>query len=83
MSTNPLRELNRLGQSVWFDYIRRQDLASGHIQRMIDEDGITGITSNPSIFEKALASGTDYDDGMRKLVEQGKDARDARAEMTV
>ena len=56
MSSNPLRVLNSLGQSVWFDYIRRLDLISGHIKGLIDNDGVSGITSNPSIFEKAIAA---------------------------
>ena len=59
MSTNPLRVLNSLGQSVWFDYIRRLDLNSGHIKGLIDNDGVSGITSNPSIFEKAIAHSND------------------------
>jgi transaldolase len=66
MSANPLRELNRLGQSVWHDYIRRGELVSGGLKRLIDEDGLTGVTSNPSIFEKAIAGSNDYDDAIRK-----------------
>jgi transaldolase/glucose-6-phosphate isomerase len=73
MSSNPLRVLNSLGQSVWFDYIRRLDLISGHIKGLIDNDGVSGITSNPSIFEKAIAAADDYDEAVRKLVEAGKE----------
>ena len=71
MSNNPLRVLHSLGQSVWFDYIRRLDLTSGHIKNLIDNDGVSGITSNPSIFEKAIAGSNDYDAAIRKLVEAG------------
>lgn len=71
MAQNPLRELNRLGQSVWQDYIRRDELVSGALKRLIDQDGISGVTSNPSIFEKAITAGKDYDESMRKFVEQG------------
>jgi transaldolase len=71
MSSNPLRVLNSLGQSVWFDYIRRRDLISGHIKDLIDNDGVTGITSNPSIFEKAIAGSNDYDSAIQKLVAAG------------
>ncbi len=71
MSSNPLRVLHSLGQSVWFDYIRRRDILSGHIKDLIDKDGVTGITSNPSIFEKAIAGSDDYDTAIRKLVEAG------------
>ncbi len=70
MATNPLRELNRLGQSVWHDYIRRGELCSGGLKRLIDEDGLTGVTSNPSIFEKAIAGSSDYDDAIRKYAGQ-------------
>jgi len=73
MSSNPLRVLNSLGQSVWFDYIRRQDLVSGHIKNLIDNDGVSGITSNPSIFEKAIAGSSDYDAAIQKLVAAGVD----------
>jgi transaldolase/glucose-6-phosphate isomerase len=71
MDQNPLRELNRLGQSVWHDYIRRGELLSGGLKRLIDEDGLTGVTSNPSIFEKAIAGSTDYDDAIRRMAQQG------------
>ena len=74
MSINALRELNRLGQSVWFDYIRRRELTSGHLQGLIEEDGVSGVTSNPSIFEKAIAGSQDYDGAIRKLVAEGKEA---------
>ena len=58
---DPLGELQKLGQSVWLDYIRRDLIASGELQRMVAEDHLSGITSNPSIFEKAIAGSTDYD----------------------
>ena len=73
MASNPLRVLNSLGQSVWFDYIRRRDLISGHIKELIDNDGVSGITSNPTIFEKAISGGDDYDEAIRKLIETGQD----------
>src|SRR5262249_59606987 len=57
---NPLRALNDYGQSVWLDYIRRCLIASGELQRLVDEDGVRGVTSNPAIFEKAIAGSTDY-----------------------
>lgn len=60
MTNNPLRALQALGQSVWLDYIRRHLITSGELTRLIDEDGRGGVTSNPSIFEKAIAGSTDY-----------------------
>lgn len=71
MATNPLRKLNELGQSVWHDYIRRGELVSGGLKRLIDEDGLTGVTSNPSIFEKAIAGSNDYDKAIEKYASQG------------
>ncbi len=74
MGQNPLRELNKLGQSVWYDYIRRGEILSGDLKRLIDEDGLSGVTSNPSIFEKAIAGSKDYDEAIRKLVDNGQQA---------
>ncbi len=71
---NPLVELQKYGQSVWLDNIRRSLIASGELKQMIDEDGLRGVTSNPTIFEKAISVSTDYDQAMRSLVDQGKNA---------
>jgi transaldolase len=65
---NPLRELGPLGQSVWLDFISRSVLCRGDLQRLVDHDGVSGVTSNPTIFQKAMASGTDYDDQLRRLL---------------
>ncbi|HXN51380.1 MAG TPA: transaldolase [Candidatus Acidoferrum sp.] len=59
---NPLRALLEFGQSPWMDYVRRDLLTSGTLKRMIDEDGLMGMTSNPTIFEKAITSSKDYTD---------------------
>ena len=64
-----LHELNEAGQSVWLDYIRRSFTESGELQQLIDQ-GVTGVTSNPSIFEEAMAGSDDYDEAMRPLVER-------------
>ena len=69
--TNPLLQLAAAGQSVWLDYIHRRILADGELKRLIEQDGVTGVTSNPSIFEQAIGQGTDYDDPLRKLLEEG------------
>ncbi|MGA9814348.1 MAG: transaldolase [Terriglobales bacterium] len=66
-ATNPLKELLKFGQSVWLDYIRRDLLTSGELKRLIDEDGLRGMTSNPTIFEKAIAGGKLYDDLLDSL----------------
>ena len=74
---NPLIELKKLGQSIWLDNIRRGDILSGKLKKLIDEDGISGETSNPTIFEKAIAgNAADYADAMRELIRAGKNARE-------
>src|SRR5215472_8457315 len=62
---NPLKELNEYGQSVWLDFVSRDLLKSGMLGRMIADDGLRGVTSNPSIFEKAIGHGDDYDEMIR------------------
>jgi transaldolase / glucose-6-phosphate isomerase len=64
---NPLLELSKFGQSVWLDYIRRNLIASGELKRLIEHDGLAGITSNPAIFEKAITGSTDYSDALVDL----------------
>jgi transaldolase / glucose-6-phosphate isomerase len=68
-STSPLNELLKFGQSMWLDYIRRDLITTGELKRLIDEDGLRGMTSNPAIFEKAISGGKFYDDFL-KLVEK-------------
>jgi len=65
-----LQELSRLGQSIWLDYIRRSFIESGELQALIDK-GLRGVTSNPSIFEKAIAGSNDYDGQLGRLVDEG------------
>ncbi len=62
-----LRTLQRFGQSVWLDYLRRSLLTSGELRRLIDEDGLRGLTSNPSIFAKAIAEDSDYRESLDEL----------------
>jgi len=66
-AVNPLKDLLKYGQSVWLDYIRRNLITSGELKRLIEEDGLRGMTSNPSIFEKAIAGSTDYTDFLNSL----------------
>ncbi|MGA8303284.1 MAG: bifunctional transaldolase/phosoglucose isomerase [Thermoplasmata archaeon] len=65
-----LADLLSQGQSPWLDYIRRSLLSSGELKRMVEEDGITGVTINPTIFEKAIAGSHDYDDALKSLLER-------------
>jgi len=64
---NPLKQLARFGQSIWLDYIRRSLMTSGELRRMVQEDGLGGMTSNPSIFEKAIEGGEEYADYLAEL----------------
>ncbi|MBI1912845.1 MAG: bifunctional transaldolase/phosoglucose isomerase [Deltaproteobacteria bacterium] len=68
---NPLLELKKLGQSVWYDNLRRGLIASGELKRMIEEYGLMGVTSNPTIFENAIAGTDEYDEDIAKLVTEG------------
>ncbi len=74
MGNNPLRQLQVFGQSVWYDNIGRGLLVSGGLKRMVDEDAVVGLTSNPSIFQKAIADSNEYDGAMAELVGDGADA---------
>jgi hypothetical protein len=65
-------QLADLGQAIWLDYIRRSFITSGDLQALVD-DGLRGVTSNPTIFEKAIAGSIDYDDALHRLVERKQD----------
>lgn len=69
---NPLVELQKLGQSIWYDNIRRAMLDNGELAGKIADDDLRGMTSNPTIFEKAIAGSTDYNDALRKLIAEGQ-----------
>ncbi len=70
--TNPLLQLKTQGQSVWYDTIDRVQLVSGLFKRLLDEDGIVGVTSNPTIFQKSISHGDAYDEQMTQLIQQRK-----------
>jgi len=72
MNANPLKTLGTLGQSIWLDYIRRDLITSGQLRRLIEEDGLKGMTSNPSIFEKAIVDSHEYDEDIRTMTFEGK-----------
>src|SRR5947209_1969729 len=70
--TNPLLQLKSLRQSVWYDNIDRSQLTSGQFKRLLDEDGVVGVTANPTIFEKSISSGHAYKKQMIQLIKEGK-----------
>ncbi len=82
MKENTLRKLESYGQSIWLDYIQRHLIESGGLQRLIDEDGLSGVTSNPSIFDKAIEGSNDYDDAIRALVREGKSVKEIYQALT-
>src|SRR5688572_25137306 len=82
MPSNKLQQLYEMGQSVWQDNIRRGELKSGALRRTL-EDGVMGVTANPTIFEKAIAGSTDYDEGINELVKEGANAEDIYKKLIV
>jgi transaldolase len=81
--TNPLVALGRAGQSPWYDFNTRDLVHSGELARLIREDGLLGMTSNPTIFEKAIATSDSYDADIRRLAEQGRSAGEIFEELAV
>ena len=81
---NPLVEVLGLGQSIWYDNIRRSLIDSGELERMVAEDGLRGVTSNPAIFEQAIKGSDDYTHEIARLRAQGvTDAKDIYERLAV
>lgn len=76
MKSNPLKQVSKLGQSIWLDYIDRKILQDGTLKRMIEQDQLAGLTSNPAIFEKAIAQGGVYTDAIQQLQAKGASTED-------
>src|ERR671939_1028680 len=76
MPESRLHQLSALGQSVWIDYLSRELLRTGKLERMLEEDAVVGVTSNPTIFQKALSHGNEYDDQLRDLLEELGDPKE-------
>ena len=81
--SNRLTELAKTGQSVWFDQMERKLLTTGKLKKMIDEDDLRGLTSNPTIFEKAIGGSEDYDGQLRELASQGKSRDEIYDELVI
>jgi transaldolase len=82
-SSTPLGRLSQLGQSVWVDFISREALKSGQLERLVREDSVVGLTSNPTIFQKAIAGGDAYDEQLRDVLEREEDAQEVFLELAV
>src|SRR5919205_1565075 len=76
MSKTPLERLSALGQSVWIDYLSRDMLEEGELARMMREDAVVGVTSNPTIFQKAISQGERYDEQLKELLEEETDPKE-------
>jgi transaldolase/glucose-6-phosphate isomerase len=83
MAKNPLFELYEAGTSVWLDYISRSLMTSGELKRMIEEDAVVGMTSNPTIFEKAIGASSDYDAALKRLMNAGKSDEESMLSLIV
>src|SRR5579862_254551 len=76
MAKSPLEQLAARGQSIWIDNLSRELVHEGGLQRLIDEDAVTGVTSNPTIFQKAIAAGSAYDEQLKGLLDETDDPRE-------
>jgi transaldolase len=83
MKQNPLLKLESFGQSVWLDTLSRHAITSGELKRLIDEDGLRGVTSNPSIFHKAITGSDEYDEDIHTFASQNKTANEIYQSLTV
>ena len=81
--TNRLVEIMKLGQSIWYDNIRRAMLTTGDLRKKVEEDDLRGVTSNPTIFEKAITGSTDYDEQLGRLVQAGKGVSEIYEDLVV
>jgi transaldolase len=76
MGPSRLHRLAELGQSVWIDFLSRDMLRTGELERMMNEDAVVGVTSNPTIFQKAISAGNAYDDQLREVLEEEQDPKE-------
>jgi len=83
MAKSRLHELSERGVSVWFDTLSRDLVETGELKKMMDEDAVTGVTSNPTIFQKALSQGTAYDEQLKKCLETHDDPKDIFFELAL
>jgi transaldolase len=83
MGKNPVYQIRDFGQSIWYDNIERSILTSGKLERMIEQDGISGVTSNPTIFEKAITESSEYDVEIEQLARKKKTAEEVYNSLTI
>ena len=83
MGKNPVYQIKNFGQSIWYDNIERSILTSGKLEKMVEEDGISGVTSNPTIFEKAITQSKEYDSEIEELTQKNKTAEEVYESLTI
>jgi transaldolase len=83
MGKNPVYQIKNFGQSIWYDNIERSILTSGKLEKMVEEDGVCGVTSNPTIFEKAITQSSEYDPEIRELVQKNKTPEEVYESLTI
>ena len=83
MNVNPLLTIQKFGQSIWLDFIDRKMIMSGKLKRLIEDDGIRGVTSNPKIFNDAIAEGEEYESDIRAMAEKHKSTAEIYQALTV
>jgi transaldolase len=83
MKENPLLSIQKFDQSIWLDFIERKMITSGRLKKLIDEDGLRGVTSNPKIFKDAIAEGEEYENNIRALAQKNKSREEIYETLTV
>src|SRR3954465_13418858 len=83
MADSPLHQLSAQGQSVWIDFLSRPLLKDGDLERLMSDDAVVGVTSNPTIFQKALSQGDAYDDQLREVLEDAEDPKEVFLQLAV
>jgi len=83
MEKSPVYQIRNFGQSIWYDNIERSILTLGKLKRMVEEDGVSGVTSNPTIFEKAITQSNEYDSEIEELVAKGKTVEEVYTSLTI
>src|SRR4051812_29133744 len=83
MADSPLHKLSAAGQSVWIDFLSRPLLRDGELERLIRDDAVVGVTSNPTIFQKAISSGDAYDDQLREVLDDTEDPKEVFLQLAV
>ena len=83
MGESRLHQLSALGQSVWIDYLSRRLIHEGELERLMREDTVVGVTSNPTIFQKAIAEGDAYDEQLREVLARKDDPKEVFLELAV